>query len=226
MVHVISILDVELGSPVMTSWQGRLLEALRAIPGLEVEPYGSVAEGQDLDQWSDLDVRLRLSGPASAEALFGARLWAWQEAIDDAGQHLRLVFSDGRRVDLLAGGAHWLTLPEPPVDNTVRFEAALAASRLGRGSRLVGLHLVLGILREALVQVMLIADRDTGTNHHRRETVHDARAAEAAAVAGRPLRPEMALEACELYAKWRLELDPSYRPDWSGLREVIDGKHI
>jgi hypothetical protein len=206
----------------VTSWQGRILEGLRLIPGVEVEPYGSVVEHQTLDPWSDLDVRLRLSVPASAETLFGAPLWAWQESLDDGGQHLRLVFSDGRRVDVVVNGRHHMALPDPPRDNAVRFEAALAASRLGRGSNLVGLHLVLGILRAALVQMMLIADRDTGTNHRRFGTEHDARAAEAAAIAAGRLRPETALEACELYGQWRKELEPTYRADWSGLQQVLD----
>ncbi len=192
------------------------------MPGVEAEPYGSVAENQDLDPWSDLDVRVRLSVPATAETLFGARLWAWQESADHAGQHVRLVFSDGRRVDVVVNGDHRMALPEPPCDNAVRFQAALAATRIGRGSDLIGLHLVLGILREALVQMMLIADRDTGTNHRRVGTAHDARAAEAAGIAARRLRPETALEACELYARWRQELEPSYRADWSGLHQVLD----
>lgn len=206
----------------MTSWQGRLLEALRLLPGLEAEPYGSVAEDAELDGWSDLDVRLHPDGSGSAENVFGARLWAWQESLDGAGQHLRFVFSDGRRVDAVVTGGHRLALPEPPDDNEIRFQAALAASRIGRGSELIGLHLVLGILREALVQVMLIADRDLGSNHHRLRTEHDARAAEAAAIAGAPLRPESALEAYELYGRWRQELEPGYRADGSGLREVLD----
>lgn len=205
----------------MVLWQARLLERLRGVPGVEVEPYGSVAENRALDRWSDLDVRIRLAAPMPVETLFGARLWAWQESIDDGGQHLRLVFSDGRRVDAAVADGRRLELPEPPRDNAIRFEAALAASRIGRGSDLIGLHLVLGILREALVQVMLIADRDLGTNHHRLRTEHDARAAEAAAVAAGPLRPETALEACELYGRWRQELEPDYRADWSGLREVL-----
>ena len=135
---------------------------------------------------------------------------------------MRLVFRDGRRVDALVTGTHRLALPEPACDNPVRFDAALAASRIGRGSDLIGLHLVLGILREALVQLMLIADRDTGTNHRRLGTRHDAHAAEAAAIAARRLRPETALEACELYARWRGELEPTYRADWSGLRKVLE----
>lgn len=206
----------------VSAWQGRLLEQLRTVPGLEVEPYGSVGDSRDLDGWSDLDVRLRLPAPTAAEALLGAPLWSWQETLDEAGQHLRLVFSDGRRVDAVVTGDDRLLLPQPAPDNAIRFEGSLAASRLGRGSDLIGLHLVLGILREALVQVMLIADRDTGTNHRRLGTAHDARAAEAAAVAARPLRPELALEACELYGRWREQLEPSYRADWSGLRELLD----
>ena len=205
----------------MTGWQRDLLEELRRVPGVEAQPYGSVAENLELDRWSDLDVRLRLTASADVETLFGARLWAWQESIDNAGQHVRLVFADGRRVDAVAGGEIRLTLPEPPLDNKIRFEGALAAARIGRGSSLIGLHLVLGILREALVQVMLIADRDLGTNHHRLATEHDARASEAAAIVVAPLRPESALQACELYGRWRRELDPAYRADWSGLRKVL-----
>ncbi|GGL07909.1 hypothetical protein GCM10009769_27620 [Curtobacterium luteum] len=37
-----------------------------------------------------------------------------------------------------------LTLPQPPIDNAVRFDLTLAATRFGRGANAIGLHLTLG----------------------------------------------------------------------------------
>lgn len=138
---------------------------------------------------------------------------------------LRLVLRDGRRLDLsMHGGV--VAMPTPTTDNAVRFDAALAAVRYGRGDRLIGLHLTLGVLRECLVIAMLLRDRAEGTDRHRHGTELDDRAAEVARIAAAPdagdARPTPVEQACRLYGRWRAELHPDYRPDWSGLTAVID----
>lgn len=200
----------------MNDWRQDLLDRLRASPLLTaVEPYGSVTTGRT-DGWSDLDVRVGTRGPLDVEGLLGARLWAWQSS----GAVVRLVTVDGRFVDLTVDGADPV-LPAPPADLTVRFDAALAAVRLGRGNLLIGLHLVLGIGREALVESMRTVDTATGTVHHPSPTPWDARAAEVAALTAAPLVPETALRALELVGTWRAEREPDVVPDTSGLRALL-----
>lgn len=183
----------------MTDWRTTLLDRIRDWPTvLAAEPYGSVVTG-GVDVWSDLDVRVVARGPLDVEELLGTRLWAWQQA--DDGAQLRLLTDDGRFVDLAVDGATML-LPPAPADLAVRFDAALAMLRLGRGNRLIGLHLVLGTAREALVTSMRTADAATGTVHHRLPTAWDARADEVAALCAGPLGPETALAAYELAARW------------------------
>lgn len=207
----------------MTTWQGRLVDDLRRTLGDDaVRPYGSFADG-GLDGWSDLDVELRLSGDTDAETLFGAPLWAWQDhrtaQQDTPVQTVRAVLADGRRVDATVRGAA-LVLPEAPADLAIRFDAALALTRIGRGADLIGLHLVLGVLRETLVLGMLLADRDTGSDHHRSATEHDTLAARVADVAGGPVDLALVTAACALHGSTRTLLDPDHRPDWSGLAAV------
>ncbi|TCK65897.1 hypothetical protein [Curtobacterium sp. PhB136] len=205
----------------MGDWRHETLAQLRtALPTGAVEPYGSVAGADALDPWSDLDVRVVTHEPLDVERLLGAPLWAWQGSSTESGQQLRLVTRDGRRVDLTVDGPSVL-LPEPPSDVDVRFDAALAATRLGRGNLLIGLHLVLGIGREALVQSMVRADLAAGTVHHRLPTPYDARAADVAALTAGALDPTVALRAYELYGRWRAEVDPGYRPDPAGLVAVL-----
>lgn len=205
----------------MTGWQHDLLDRLvRALPAGSVSPYGSVTRAGELDRWSDLDVRVRVRHPLDVEQVLAARLWAWQEERGTTAHQLRLVTDDGRRVDLTIDGPPSV-LPSPPADLAVRFDAALAAVRLGRGNLLIGLHLVLGIGREALVRSMESADLATGTVHHRMATPYDSRATEVAALAADGLHPAVALRAYELYGKWRAALDPGYAPDASGLVSVL-----
>lgn len=200
----------------MNDWRQDLLERLRSSPLLTVvEPYGSVTTGRT-DGWSDLDVRVGTRGPLDLERLLGARLWAWQAS----GAVVRLVTVDGRFVDLTVDGADPV-LPAPPADLAIRFDAALAAVRLGRGNLLIGLHLVLGIGREALVESMRTVDTATGTVHHPSPTTWDARAAEVAALTAGPLVPGTALRALELVGRWRAEREPHVVPDTSGLRALL-----
>lgn len=203
----------------MTTWQADLLDELRGAIGSDaVRPYGSVVDG-GLDAWSDLDVVLELDGDVRIADLVDGTPWAWQEHRDVQDETVRLVFADGRRLDLRARGGHVL-LPEAPADVAVRFDAALALTRIGRGAKLIGLHLLLGIVRGALVDGMLLADRATGTDHHRVGTEHDAFADEVAALLAGPLDTSMPLAVCELVGRVRRRLEPVYLPDWTGLVAV------
>jgi hypothetical protein len=204
------------------TWQTDLLERIRAqVPaGSTVEPYGSVTEPGTLDGWSDVDVTLTLTADVDADALLDGTPWAWQEHETETTQTVRLVLVDGRRVDLTVLGEH-VRLPTPPADDSVRFDAALAAVRFGRRNDLIGMHLVLGIVRTALVDVMVAIDAETGTDHHRSGSPLDARASEAQALLAEPLGPDLALRAAEFAGRCRTAIDPGHRADWSGLRAVI-----
>ncbi|UQN28595.1 hypothetical protein [Brachybacterium kimchii] len=191
-----------------------------ALPGAEVTVHGSATDPAALDPWSDLDVRIVLDAPVDVEAVLGAPIWAFQHSLTESRAVVRTVLVDGRAVDLSVDGGP-VVLPEPAPDAAIRFDAALAAARFGRGSELIGLHLTLGIVRETLVQGMLLADRREGTDHHRFATAQDARARETLAVVDGTLSPRTALAAYMQYGRWRRELDPSYRPDGTGLEALI-----
>ena len=205
-----------------------------------VEAYGSVLRPSELDSWSDLDVRIALTAPIDIAVLGLDELWSWQDIHGESGQTLRLVLVDGRRIDLSvsspadrsATGSEstpankpMIIMPTPASDNQLRFDAALAASRYGRGNQLIGLHLTLDILREALVVAMLLRDRAEGTDHHRVGGEFEDRAAEVTKIISESdphRRPTIVERSCELYGRWRSELEENYRPDWSGLSAVID----
>lgn len=204
----------------MEPWQLEALASLRRLISGRVSVHGSVLTPDLLDGWSDLDATITTEVRVAAGGLLDAPIWAAQQAHDERGQLLRLVTVDGRRFDLRATGAPML-VPELPVDNAIRFDAALAATRLGRGNALIGLHLVMGILREALVLRMVLADRTLGTTHHRHATRQDDDTCAAQAVVARALEPTMALDAYNLYAQWRRVNEPDYRPDPQGLVELI-----
>lgn len=206
----------------MSSWQIGLLTSLTdALPGAEIEPYGSVTEPELLDGWSDLDVAITSPEAFDVEDALQGQLWAFQSTSDGNAQVVRAVLVDGRRIDATIHGASG-TLPTPPPDNAVRFDAALAAVRFGRGNHLIGLHLTLGVLREALVHRMVAADRATGTAHHRCETPFDPDASVVREALGNPLGPHTALDAYELYGTWRSAIEPDYSADTAGLHALLD----
>jgi hypothetical protein len=205
----------------VNSWQTATLSQLRnAMPDATVTPYGSVLTPDLVDGWSDLDVEVQARREFDVEDVLAAPVWAFQEATDVGSQVIRAVLRDGRRVDLKVSGATGV-LPTPAADNDIRFDAALAAAKFGRGSDLIGLHLSLGILREALVQSMVSADDATGTVHHRSRTGYDDRASKASAVVAGPLGPGTARASYELYGRWRAENEPDYAPDLTGLDAVM-----
>ena len=191
-----------------------------------VEIAGSATAPASLDGWSDLDLHVELVGSAQpVDLLTGLPVWAIDDVRADDRQVLRVVLADGRRLDLVVSGGS-VAAPQGSVDNDVRFLAALAAAKLGRGDHLIGYHLTLDLLRTCLVQAMLLRDRDLGTTVHRTGSDRDAMASEVAGVAAGSLavlpRPTIVERAVALYAQWRSELEPGYRPDWSGLNGVIE----
>lgn len=192
-----------------------------ALPCADVDPYGSETEPALLDGWSDLDVVITSREAFDIEEALQGRLWAYQSASDGDAQVVRAVLADGRRIDATIHGAPGM-LPTPPADNGARFDAALAAVRFGRGSHLIGLHLTLGVIREALVHRMVAADQAAGTTHHRSETRYDADATLVLEVLGEPLGPQTALDAYELYGAWRSATESGYVADPVGLQAVID----
>src|SRR5262245_39831266 len=87
---------------------GHLATALAADPAVvESWTFGPAASG-DLDQWSDLDVAavvaadevLRLASPSWLSIL--GPVWTYQTVGRDRGSGVRVVYRDGRRVDLIA----------------------------------------------------------------------------------------------------------------------------
>jgi hypothetical protein len=203
-------------------WQQALLDHLRvAGPAVgAVRPYGSVVTPSELDRWSDLDAEVDLSADVEAGVLLGAEPWAWQSALHSGVQRVRIVLRDGRRADLAMRGAA-VALPAPPVDNAVRFDLALAATRFGRGANLIGLHLTLGVVREALVHNMVMADRQSGNVHHRAGSAADVAAAQALAMLAAQPTPALTIRVAEFYAESRALIDEEYRPDWSGLAAIV-----
>ena len=203
-------------------WQQALLERVRlAIPsGGAVRPYGSVLTPADLGRWSDLDIELDITADVEAEALFGGAPWAWQSTVDAGLQSVRLVLADGRRVDVVTRGSV-IRLPAEPSDNHARFDLALAATRFGRRAGAIGLHLTLGVVREALVYSMLVADRRGGTAHHRFGSETDADAARALTVLSGEPSPSLTTQVAAFYAERRTTADKEYRPDWSGLAAIV-----
>ncbi|MBF4588414.1 hypothetical protein [Curtobacterium sp. VKM Ac-2887] len=202
-------------------WQQSLLERLRTDPAVgAVRPYGSVLTPDQLDPWSDLDVELDLIADVDARTLLGGEPWAWQSTVDDGVQQVRLVLADGRRMDFVTRGATLELPPEPP-DNSQRFDLALAATRFGRGADVIGLHLVLGVVREALVHSMILADQREGTVHHRFGSATDLAAAGSQTALSGALSPSLALRAADVYAESRAAVDEDYHSDWSGLVAVV-----
>ena len=187
---------------------------------------GSARDSARLDQWSDLDLHIDLSGvDKPIDLLAGAEVWAASEDLADGRQVLRVVLVDGRRVDLVVEGGR-VRVPVLAADNEIRILAALAATKLGRNDRLIGLHLALELMRYCLVQAMLLRDRDLGTTVHRFGSTHDAMADQVADLLRYPPkvspRPNVVERAVELYGRWRRQLEPGYSPDWSGLHALLN----
>lgn len=189
--------------------------------------HGSATEPARTDGWSDLDLRMITDRPIPVQVLTGdLGVWAYEDVRTPGSEVCRTVLSDGRRVDVSISGAGRIDGLQPAADNDVRFLAALAAAKLGRGDQLIGGHLTLGLLRECLVVAMQLRDRDLGTTVHRAGSDRDQYADAVAALAAGPLtitpRPNVVERTVVVYASWRSELEPGYRPDWRPLARLID----
>ena len=186
---------------------------------------GSALHPDELDQWSDLDLHIDLAGSGdSVDLLAGLDVWAAAEEVVAGHQVLRVVLVDGRRVDLTIEGGR-VCLPDLATDNEIRMVAALAAVRLGRDDRLIGLHLTLELMRSCLVEAMLLRDRDLGTTAHRFGSARDAMAEEVAALSQNPVavspRPNIVERTVEVYGRWHHQREPEYAPNWSGLDALL-----
>jgi len=208
-------------------WQQQLVKQIseRLPAGAALEVVGSTRDEGTVDGWSDLDLHLRLPQDFKlVELLAGSHLWAAELTQPPEGQVVKAVLADGRRVDLLVETG-CLVLPSLAPDNDVRFLAALAATKIGRHDRLIGLHLLLELLQACLIQAMLLPDRDEGTHIHRTGSSLDRLADDVARIAQLPLdtagRPNVVERTVNLYGQWRSHLEPGYEPDWSGLAAVV-----
>lgn len=202
-------------------WQSSFLSDLaQELPAARIEPYGSLVDTATVDGWSDVDVHITTRRPFAIERAFRGDVWAFTSTVDGDTQVIRSVLTDGRRIDATIRGTT-ATLPEPSVDNGVRFDLTLAAVTFGRGSDLIGMHLCLGVIRQWLVETMEARDRATGTTHHRIGTEHDRQAGQALDGALGPLGPRTALAVFSTYGAWRAAENSSYAADPRGLEAVI-----
>ncbi len=217
----------------------------------ELWVLGSAREPESLDDWSDLDLGLVLTGPVSLGTLLGSKqtIWAMDRSRDERRSTWRIVFSDGRRLDLVvadhdelgrAGGrclqsrtgasqrsAEPLITDEPTTDadaNEARFIAAQALVKHGRGDLLIATHLCLELAQLCLVQAMLLRDRDEGVTSHRVGTARDEVAQRIMSVLEADINRSGTAAIRQLTAHFDQlhgELDPSYQPDWTGLVNLI-----
>lgn len=211
---------------------------------------GSARQPELLDRWSDIDAGLVLSGPVALASLLpaDATVWALDCAQGEGRSTVRVVLSDGRRVDFVvaaaddferAGGrcaysdgrsataaSGSLLIPEPldVTVNDVRFIAALAVVKYGRGDLLIGSHLTLELAQLCLVQAMLLRDRDEGTTSHRFGTGRDELAARTwtALMYGGAAGVGCIWLLAEEFDRLHSELDDRYVPDWSGLESLTE----
>ncbi|TNM64534.1 hypothetical protein FHN55_13495 [Streptomyces sp. NP160] len=100
-------------------------------------------------------------------AQFG-RPWALTSTGAWDGRVLRVVYDDGRRLDVvLTGGGTGSGAVEGTELMEFRQAAALAVVKLARNDLLIGMHLALGLVQRCLVQAMVLRDRQLGTASHR-----------------------------------------------------------
>ena len=210
------------------NWQSAHFDQVVAgLRHVEVELHGSVTDSGRLDGWSDLDLRLSTDRQVPVAALtLGTEVWAYEDVRMSTSEICRTVLGDGRRLDVSISGAGRIAGLKPAEDNDIRFLAAMAAAKLGRADRLIAGHLTLELARRCLVVAMQLRDRDVGTTVHRHGSDRDRYADQVMGLARLPLaitpRPNIVERAVELYATWRAELDPTYRPDWSALTALIE----
>lgn len=228
-------------------WQKQLLEKVVACAATfsdvrQIAAFGSSVTGE-MDAWSDLDVRLVVSS-ATYSRMFPAvewlaplgPIWAISQRLDPHGGTTRLVFRDGRRLDLrfeIEGDAvPEASLPESDsalmgLEREFRFIAVLAIAKLARNDLLIGAHLVLELERFALVVAMLLRDRDLGTTTHRRGGLHN----EVVSRIGGPGETandwlSRIEQAMMVFGDLAGQLDTGWRADWEPLRGFLDRAQV
>ena len=230
------------------SWHRKLVADLTAraattdqISGLWL--CGSAARNPDtLDRFSDVDAIMTLNGRLDLRPWLGSFGVIWASDTSTAATHwlARIVFADGRRLDLSVGddprrstavGLHRGARPattasaalvawdedKDPDANAIRFLSALAVVKLGRGDRLIGSHLAVEMARMNLVQAMRLRDRDEGTRHHHSGTRRDGVADEVAKSLSHPEPLTWIRRNAALFDRLHGELNPDYQRDWAGL---------
>jgi hypothetical protein len=221
-------------------WQNELLEQIREVTARDgrivaVRACGSVASGQ-ADDWSDLDVAVRVTGHAAAEIASSSWLsqfgpvWATDASAGSVRSVVRAVYADGRRLDLSVATAGQARVSAPPVldrlaarTTRVRFAAALAVVRAARGDALMSAHLILGLGRDCLELGLQLRDRAVAKNKQPSGAGRSAaRIAALMAGAGSPGECFSAIEGITAaYDELASEVDPSYEGDWSGLVALL-----
>jgi hypothetical protein len=228
---------------ILPDWQDALLEKVvahaTAFSGVkQVSAFGSSVAGET-DAWSDLDVRIIVTPDAFGRMFPGTAwlapvgtIWALNQWRDSGSATTRLVFGDGRRLDLRfeSSGGHLPPGTMPEADSPLagleaefRFVAVQAVVKLARNDLLIGAHLTLELERMTLVVAMLLRDRDLGTTVHRHGGLHNAvvgRIGGAGNSAGDWLR--RIDQAATVFGDLARDLDPAWRADWQPLRVMID----
>lgn len=220
-------------------WQHELVAqavaAARDEPGVaEVVVAGSLADGGGgVDAWSDVDLHVRLADdpgaltfdPVAWVARFGVP-WAVTSQLTPSGRVVRVVYDDGRRLDVVVDGQDCTSTASDDAElMEVRQAAALAVVRFARDDLLIGMHLALGLVQRCLVQAMVLRDRQLGTTSHRVGGPFNDVVARLDRLRRHPWTADggMALvrDAAEAYDELALLRDPSCAPDWSGLEALL-----
>lgn len=233
-----NLTDMELDS----GWQLALLTEIRAAAAgdsrvVAVQAYGSVASGE-ADEWSDLDVAVRVAAGAAGAianprwlAKFG-RVWASDASANSSRSIMRVVYADGRRLDLTVADAGRTGMVLPPTldrltarTTRVRFSAASALIKAVRGDLLIATHLTLGLLRDCLELALLLRDQAQPASRDRGAALVGQAPARAAALLAADGGPGAVLDALEgvgaLYDELAVAMDPTHEVDWSGLAALL-----
>jgi hypothetical protein len=228
-------------------WQLALLRKLESIAErhdaiVGIRPFGSITDGR-LDEWSDLDVELRVVWDRLAQ-VFPSTEWmgnlgeiyAVDTGKESGAEVTRIVFSDLRRLDLRMIPHDAIiessSTTVPPVDpraqidqlrNEFLFESIKTITKIGRDDLLIGGHLVLGLEQKVLVLAMILRDRHFQTTVHRRGGQFNELAL---GVRGGGMHRHALLtriaETANTFDRLARQLDPGFSQDWSPLHTYLE----
>ncbi|WP_157180825.1 nucleotidyltransferase domain-containing protein [Actinopolymorpha alba] len=243
------------------TWHAEALPRVSAVAATdgsveELWIFGSGAT-DDLDEWSDLDLGVvvptaevgRVASPAWLGAL--GPVWTFQTFTRECGAGVRVIYRDGRWIDLIAvddreaipherrrlsetrispelSGPPNPVIPEiPPLIKEFRFTAALAVTKAARNDLLIGGHLALELPRQCLVAGMMLRDREAGSTHHRfggplNDVLSLAFDLVPDSDAGREGVLDLVDASAGLFDELASGIWPDYVSDWSGLTVLLD----